>query len=332
MAGLVIRPYEERDWQAIEAIHDAARMQELTLAGLADAFIPLAQAAVSEGLFDYTVEVAEQAGQVVGFVAYTPEELAWLYVAPQWMRQGIGRALVRHVLGRCDGTVTLEVLTGNAPARRLYEHCGFRLTETVSGRMPGNESFPVTVWCMACEAPIYTTADGYTLRLARHGDAEAYYHQNFNPLDAEMARLTGCKADFTHDEVVSFFHQCVDAQDRRDFLIIAPDGRIIGESVINDIDHAARCANYRVAIFHSQDRERGIGAWAIRQTRDYAFSVLNLHRLELDVFSFNPRAIRAYERAGFRHEGIRRQAIPDGAGWADDILMGMTESDWYPSK
>lgn len=150
--GILIRPYEARDWPAIEAIHDAARMQELTLAHLAEAFIPLQQAAVSEGLFDYTVAVAERDGRVAGFVAYTPDELAWLYVAPGCMRQGIGTALVRHALDRRDGPMTLEVLEGNEPARRLYEGCGFRLTDTVSGRMPGNEQFRVTVWCMSHEA------------------------------------------------------------------------------------------------------------------------------------------------------------------------------------
>ena len=149
--GLVIRPYEERDWPAIEAIHDAARMQELTLAGLAEAFIPLQQAAVSEGLFDYTVVVAEQDGEVVGFMAHTPDELAWLYVSPGCMGQGVGTALVCHALDRREGSMTLEVLVGNEPARRLYERCGFRLTDTVTGRMPGNEQFRVTVWCMEHE-------------------------------------------------------------------------------------------------------------------------------------------------------------------------------------
>ncbi|MGN1021046.1 MAG: GNAT family N-acetyltransferase [Aristaeellaceae bacterium] len=170
--------------------------------------------------------------------------------------------------------------------------------------------------------------DGYTLRPARHEDAEAYFRQNFSPLDGEVARLTGSRRDFTREEVVDFFHRCVDAEDRRDFLIIAPDGRIIGESVINEIDGDTRCANYRVAIFHSDCRGKGIGAWAIRHTVDYAFGTLRLHRLELDVFAFNPRALRAYERAGFRREGVRRQAIPNGDGWADDILMAMTEDDW----
>ena len=180
---------------------------------------------------------------------------------------------------------------------------------------------------MSTHQPSWTWK-GCTLRPARHEDAESYFHHNFAPLDAEVARLTGSRTDFTHDEVVDFFHRCVDAEDRRDFLIIAPDGRIIGESVINDIDPDAHCANYRVAIFHRDGRGKGIGSWAIRRTVDYAFACLQLHRLELDVFAFNPRAIRAYERAGFRHEGVRRQAIPDGDGWADDLLMGMTEEDW----
>lgn len=95
------------------------------------------------------------------------------------------------------------------------------------------------------------TKDGFVLRLAQAEDAEEYFHQNFNPLDSEVARLTGYKEVFTHDEVVNFFLQCVAANDRYDFLIIAPDGRIIGESVINEIDWKVRSANFRIAIFHS---------------------------------------------------------------------------------
>ena len=94
-----------------------------------------------------------------------------------------------------------------------------------------------------------------------------------------------------------------------------------------EIDWDARCANFRCAIFQSNHRGHGLGAFLIRSACAAAFDHLRLHRLELDVFAFNPRAIRAYARAGFRQESVRRQAIPDGDGWADDILMGMTEAD-----
>lgn len=176
------------------------------------------------------------------------------------------------------------------------------------------------------------TKDGFVLRLAQVEDAEAYFQQNFNPLDSEVARLTGCKEVFTHDEVVNFFMQCVDDNDRYDFLIINPDGRIIGESVINEIDWKARSANFRIAIFQSAERGRGIGSWVIKATRDFAFEKLKLHRLELDVFSFNPSAEKAYQSAGFKREGVLRDAIWNGKEFADDILMAILEDEWKQIK
>lgn len=170
--------------------------------------------------------------------------------------------------------------------------------------------------------------DGYVIRLAKKEDAEDYFQQNFNPLDQEVARLTGCKEQFTHDEVVGFFLKCVDADDRYDFMIIAPDGRIIGESVINEIDWDAGCANFRIGIFHGTERGKGIGSWAVKTARDFAFEQLKLHRLELDVFSFNERAEKAYLAAGFKREGVLRDAVWTGTEYADDILMAILEDEW----
>ena len=170
--------------------------------------------------------------------------------------------------------------------------------------------------------------DGFILRLTKKGDAEAYYEQNFDPLDPELARLTGSRQDFTREEVVGFFLKCVEAQDRYDFIILAPDGRIIGESVINEIDWDLRCANFRIGIFQPAERGKGIGSWAVECTRDFAFENLKLHRLELNVFSFNPRAERAYIKAGFKREGVRRDAVLDGEGYGHDILMALLEDEW----
>lgn len=174
--------------------------------------------------------------------------------------------------------------------------------------------------------------DNYVLRLAKKEDAENYYQHNYNPLDPEVARLTGCKAVFSHDEVVNFFLQCMVADDRYDFLIIDPMGHIIGESVINEIDWDLRSANFRIGIFHSETCGKGIGSWATQMTRDFAFEQLKLHRLELDVFSFNPRAERAYVKAGFKREGILRDSIWDGEKYADDILMAILEDEWKELK
>jgi len=58
---------------------------------------------------------------------------------------GVGRALVEHALTEMGRPVSIEVLSGNAPALALYEGCGFHRRKNLSGRMPGNEAFPVTV-------------------------------------------------------------------------------------------------------------------------------------------------------------------------------------------
>lgn len=174
--------------------------------------------------------------------------------------------------------------------------------------------------------------NGFIMRLANKNDAENYYNQNYNPLDKEVARLTGCKEVFAKEEVLSFFDKSMEEDNRYLFLIISSDGRIIGESVINEIDFNLRCANFRIGIYHSAERGKGIGTWVVETTRDFAFEELKLHRLELDVFSFNPRAERVYHKAGFKREGVLRDAILDGDNYADDILMSILEDEWKKIK
>lgn len=174
--------------------------------------------------------------------------------------------------------------------------------------------------------------DGFVIRLAKAEDAINYYEQNYCPLDKEVARLTGCKDEFSKEEVVSFFLKSLEEDDRYFFLIIAPDGEIIGESVINEIDWDLRRANFRIGLYRQTERGKEIGTWATEITRDFAFEELKLHRLELDVYSFNPRAEKVYLKAGFKREGVLRDAIMDGDKYADDILMSILESEWKALK
>ena len=171
-------------------------------------------------------------------------------------------------------------------------------------------------------------ADGHVLRLARAEDVDAYW-AGFDQFDPEGAWLTGSEERYEKDLVTSFFLRCVGDPDRRDLLLLSPAGEVLGESVINEIDWAARSANFRIALFGPGARDRGLGSWAVALTRDYAFAGLGLHRLSLDVFSINPRAEHVYAKAGFAREGVCRDAIllPDGT-YCDDVLMAILEDDW----
>ncbi len=176
------------------------------------------------------------------------------------------------------------------------------------------------------------TKNGYTIRMAEETDAEKYYSQNYNPLDKEVAHLTGCKEIFTREEVISFFLKSIKAKDYFLFLIISPDNKIIGESIINEIDTKIKSANFRIAIFHPTEQGKGIGTWAVETMRDFSFEVLNLHRLSLDVFSFNTRAEKCYLKAGFQKEGVLRDAVMNGNKYAGDILMSILKSEWLKLK
>ena len=114
--------------------------------------------------------------------------------------------------------------------------------------------------------------------------------------------------------MVTFFHKCLDDPDRRDFVLAAPDGAIVGEGVINEILWPEKTANFRIAIFSPEHRNRGLGTWMVQTIRDYAFRELGLEELTLEVFAFNPRARHIYEKAGFRVTEVQ----------GDEIIMAVS--------
>ena len=140
-----IRPYVTDDWDRVCEIHDAARRDELAAAGLGDAYLTLAETADNEGFHEYEIRVAERDGNVLGFVAFTTEELAWLYVDPLFYGTGIGTALIKAALHETAAPLSAEVLDGNSAALAVYGKAGFVEVSRSHGRMPGNESFAVSV-------------------------------------------------------------------------------------------------------------------------------------------------------------------------------------------
>lgn len=68
--AMVVRKYKKTDWSRLCEIHDAARLDELRLSNLEDAFLSLEETFRNEGLFDGQVYVSEIQGEVVGFIAF----------------------------------------------------------------------------------------------------------------------------------------------------------------------------------------------------------------------------------------------------------------------
>jgi RimJ/RimL family protein N-acetyltransferase len=72
----------------------------------------------------------------------------------------------------------------------------------------------------------------------------------------------------------------------------------------------------------------GIGTDAVRTMVRYGFLVMGLNRIELRTFAYNSRARRAYARAGFVEEGIRREAVFVAGGFTDEVIMSVLRADW----
>ncbi len=73
---------------------------------------------------------------------------------------------------------------------------------------------------------------------------------------------------------------------------------------------------------------KGYGTDAMRVMLRYAFNELNLRRVGLIVFEYNPRAMRSYEKVGFIPEGrIRETILRDGRRW-DWLYMGILREEW----
>jgi len=73
---------------------------------------------------------------------------------------------------------------------------------------------------------------------------------------------------------------------------------------------------------------KGYGTDVMKVILRYAFTEVSLNRVTLNVFEYNPRAIRSYEKAGFRHEGRMRQVLnKEGRRW-DILFMGILREEW----
>ncbi|MCW2759978.1 MAG: acetyltransferase [Marmoricola sp.] len=172
-----------------------------------------------------------------------------------------------------------------------------------------------------------------TLRPFRPGDAEALQAC----FDEDALRLTGSAHSTTEaaaearrtepDERTRAWYATRNGQhDRLDLAIEDETGTCVGEVVLNDWEPENRCCNLRI-LLGPDGRDRGLGTEAVRLVLDHAFDVLGLHRVELEYYAFNPRAARAYEKAGFVEEGRRRDALLFDDAWVDAIVMSALATD-----
>ena len=144
--------------------------------------------------------------------------------------------------------------------------------------------------------------------------------------DAEMIRLTGTHAAFTREQIEEHCASRSKKDDRLDFAVLdRSTAEYLGDLAITDLDADNRSCGFRIAL-RTAVAGRGFGTEATRLVLDHVFS-LGVHRVELEVYAFNPRARHVYQKAGFIHEGTLRQALLWDGRWVDAEIMAVLATD-----
>ena len=135
--------------------------------------------------------------------------------------------------------------------------------------------------------------------------------------DPDVTRLMGRARPVSPEEHDVFFEAIMRRDDCAFFAIELNDARAhVGNVWLWDIDTRHRKAELRIVIGDAAARGKGAGTEAIDLLCRYGFERLNLHRIYAFVLSINPAAKKAFEMAGFQHEGTLRDDR-----WSDDHFV-----------
>jgi RimJ/RimL family protein N-acetyltransferase len=110
-------------------------------------------------------------------------------------------------------------------------------------------------------------------------------------------------------------------------FIVELDGKragVMGFAVGNKRSRIARLGGLAI---HPDFRGRNVSDEGARLLQRHLMNDLGYHRLELEIYGFNERAMRHAERAGFVREGVKRKAYWRHGEWVDGVLYGLIEGD-----
>jgi RimJ/RimL family protein N-acetyltransferase len=110
-------------------------------------------------------------------------------------------------------------------------------------------------------------------------------------------------------------------------FVIEADGERAGAMGFEVANRRSRIANLERLAVHRDFRGRRLADEAARLFQRHLVLDLGYHRLQLEIYGFNERALGHAERAGYVREGVRRQAYWRHGGWADGVMFGLLADD-----
>jgi RimJ/RimL family protein N-acetyltransferase len=108
------------------------------------------------------------------------------------------------------------------------------------------------------------------------------------------------------------------------------NNEIIGFVILAGLKNKNRSIEFRRIVI--KQKGKGYGRMALKEIKHYCFEQLNCHRIWLDVFEKNNRAIHLYQSENFVEEGKLRDCILVGDEFKSLILMSILETEYRNSR
>lgn len=166
--------------------------------------------------------------------------------------------------------------------------------------------------------------DGFALRRATEADVdflvELASHREVEPFMAAVSARG-------RDELLEEVRRSEKDPQHHGRLVVEVAGEPAGALAFSVVNRRSRIADLHAIMLHPDHRGRGLGVEATRLFVRHLVFDLGYHRVQLEVYGFNERALVLFERAGFLREGVRRRAYDRHGDWADGVLFGIVRED-----
>lgn len=113
----------------------------------------------------------------------------------------------------------------------------------------------------------------------------------------------------------------MDKKEQQFAIVLKETDKLIGNCGFVDINHLHQRGEVGLFIGEEENRSKGYGTEALSLLVEYGFNYLNLKNIMLKVFSFNKRAIKSYEKVGFKVFGKRTEVYYLNGKWYDEYFM-----------
>jgi RimJ/RimL family protein N-acetyltransferase len=145
--------------------------------------------------------------------------------------------------------------------------------------------------------------------------------------DEDVEPFLGGRAALDRDSLLREIEQS--EAEPRDFgrFVIEVDGTRAGALGFEVANRPSQIARLERLAVHPDFRGRRVADEAARLFQHHLLIELGFHRLELEIYGFNERAIAHAERAGFVREGVKRKAYLRHGEWADGVLYALLRED-----